>query len=102
VPKADGGAPKARKPEWKMARNKRIDIDVNPIVEIDGAFVAQGLGLEIAEFQRLMETHGISVLCERGTGEDEGLYRASFYHGDRRVRLVVDRNGTPVGPTRKP
>jgi len=83
-----------------MAGNKRIDIDVNPLVEIDGAFVAQGLGLEVAEFQRLMETHGISVLCERGTGEDEGLYRASFYHGDRRVRLIVDRNGTPVDPPR--
>jgi hypothetical protein len=33
------------------------------------------------------------VLCERGTGEDEGLYRASFYIERRRARLVVDRDG---------
>jgi hypothetical protein len=36
------------------------------------------------------------VLCERGTGEDAGLYRASFYHEGKRVRLVVDGDGNPV------
>jgi hypothetical protein len=75
-----------------------IPIEVNPTrdIEIDAALVAPGLGLEIAEFKRLMETRRITVLCERGTGEHAGLYRASFYHGRRRVRLVVDGEGTPV------
>ncbi len=79
-----------------MDTGRRIDIDVNPEVEIDAALVADGLGLEVDEFRRLMEQRKISVLCERGTGEDAGLYRASFYHGQRRVRMVVDASGTPV------
>ena len=79
-----------------METDRRIDIAVNPEVEIDAALVADGLGLEVDEFRRLMEQRKISVLCERGTGEDAGLYRASFYHGQRRVRMVVDASGTPV------
>lgn len=79
-----------------MDTGKRIGIQVNPQVEIDGALVARALDLEIEEFRRLMEDRRISVLCERGVGEDEGLYRASFYYGERRARMVVDANGTPV------
>ena len=67
-------------------------------IEVDAALVAQGLGLEVAEFRRLMEVRRISVLCERGTGEHAGLYRASFYHQGRRMRLVVDAEGRPVEP----
>jgi hypothetical protein len=78
---------------------KPIPIDLNPshTVEIDAALVAFGLGLQVADFRRLMEDRNISVLCERGTGEDAGLYRASFYYQDKRVRLVVDRDGKPCG-----
>ena len=79
-----------------MDTGKRIGIQVNPQVEIDGALVARALDLEVEEFRRLMEDRRISVLCERGVGEDEGLYRASFYYGERRAGLVVDANGTPV------
>lgn len=79
-----------------MDTGKRIGIQVNPQVEIDGALVARALDLEVEEFRRLMEDRRISVLCERGVGEDEGLYRASFYYGERRARMVVDANGTPV------
>jgi hypothetical protein len=38
------------------------------------------------------------VLCERGTGADDGLYRASFYIERRRARLVVDADGRVVEP----
>lgn len=77
-----------------------IPIQVNPSreLEIDGATVAQGLGLDVADFRQLMEQRKITVLCERGTGDDAGLYRASFYHGGKRVRLVVDEDGNPVAP----
>ena len=81
---------------------KRIRIELesgsesSPDIEIDGALVAQGLGLDVATFRQLMERRQVTVLCERGTGEDAGLWRASFYHGTRRVRLVVDGDGTPV------
>src|SRR3546814_8790562 len=51
---------------------KTIHIDVNPshAVEIDGALVARGLGLAVPEFRQLMDRRQITVLCERGTGED--------------------------------
>lgn len=84
-----------------MENDRSIDVAVNPEVEIDAALVADGLGLEVEEFRRLMEQRKISVLCERGTGEDAGLYRASFYHGQRRVRMVVDASGTPVGDAQR-
>lgn len=70
----------------------------NPPIEIEGAMVARELGLEVDEFRQLMEVRKIKVLCERGTGEDAGHYRATFYHGDRRARFVVDRRGRPVAP----
>ena len=64
-----------------------------PAIEIDAALIAPRLGLTVAEFRQLMEQRRITVLCERGVGEDAGRYRASFYYGDRRVRLVVEAAG---------
>jgi hypothetical protein len=77
---------------------KSIPVDLNPsrAVEVDGARVARGLGLALEDFRRLMEQRKITLLCELGTGEDAGLYRASFYYEDRRLRLVVDAEGNPV------
>lgn len=77
---------------------KQIAIDVNPekSIEVDAALIARGLGLDVAEFQRLMEQQKITQLCERGTGADAGLYRASFYHEGKRVRLIVDSDGNPI------
>ena len=84
---------------------KSIAIETNPAadpIEIDGALVAQGLGLAVPEFQQLMDDRKVTLLCERGTGHDAGLYRASFYYAGRRFRLVVDASGTPVpGATRE-
>ncbi|WP_411834706.1 DUF6522 family protein [Pseudoxanthomonas mexicana] len=69
---------------------------MNPSVEIDGALVARALELDVAEFRKLMDDGKITLLCERGTGEDAGRYRATFYYGQRRARLVVDAEGRPV------
>ena len=69
-----------------------------PSLEIDGAMVATELGLEVEAFRQLMADGKISVLCERGTGEDANTWRASFYHGQRRARFVVDASGKPVHP----
>lgn len=71
-------------------------------IEVDGALVASGLGLDVEDFRALMAAGKVSVLCERGTGEDAGLYRASFYHQGRRVRLVVDAQGRTVGAPQPP
>ena len=65
-------------------------------IEIDAAPIAAALGLQQDAFLRLLEQRKIDRLCERGTGEDAGLYRATFYHGTKRAR-VVDRQGRFVG-----
>jgi len=62
-------------------------------IELDGATVARGLHLDVAVFRQLMDAGKITVLCERGTGEDEGTWRVGFYHGGRRARFVVDARG---------
>lgn len=64
-----------------------------PSIEIDGALVARRLGLAVDDFRRLMAEGRIGLLCERGTGEDDGTWRATFYSGLQRARMVVDRNG---------
>ena len=65
-------------------------------IEIDGALVARNLGLAPGAFRKLMEDRKVSVLCERGVGEDAGLYRATFYYRDRRFRAVLDPGGRVV------
>lgn len=79
-----------------MSRNIPIALAGAAQIELDGALVARGLGLAPEVFRRLMDERRITLLCERGTGEDAGLYRASFYHGSRRLRLVVDATGQVV------
>ncbi len=78
---------------------KPIPVELNPAhqIEIDGALVAEALGLEVARFRQLLEDRKITVLCERGLDEDAGQYRASFYHEGRRARLVVDEAGRILG-----
>lgn len=77
--------------------DKGILIELNPsnTVEVDGGLVARGLGLALPDFRQLMEHQKITVLCERGIGVDAGLYRASFYHQGKRMRLVIDGEGNP-------
>ena len=79
-----------------MPRDIAIELAGTAEIGIDGARVAQGFGLDVDTFRRLMDERVIALLCERGTGEDAGLYRASFYHGTKRVRMVVDGEGAMV------
>ena len=81
-----------------MAGAIPIQLSSARAVEIDGALVARGLGLATEAFRKLMDDRQVTVLCERGTGEDAGRYRASFYYAGKRVRLVVDADGVPCGP----
>lgn len=65
----------------------------SPQLHVDAALVAQCLQMDVAQFRTLMDRRQISVLCERGTGEDAGTYRATFYHGRQRARLLLDARG---------
>lgn len=81
-----------------MDRSIAIELAPAREIAIDGGIVAHALGLEIDAFRQLMADRKVAVLCERGTGADAGLYRASFYIERRRARLVVDAEGRIVGP----
>ena len=67
--------------------------DAMPEIAIDAAVVAPRLGLDVATFRGLMDDGRVSVLCERGIGEDSGRYRATFYHHRARARFIVDAQG---------
>ena len=79
-----------------MPKDIAIELAGAAEIGVDGARVAQGFGLDVDTFRRLMDERKITLLCERGVGEDEGLHRATFYHGKRRLRLVLDRFGKVV------
>lgn len=79
-----------------MSKSIPITLSSSMNVEINAMIVAEGLDLAVPRFRELMQQGKVAVLCERGTGEDQGLYRASFYHAGKRVRLVVDSDGNPI------
>jgi uncharacterized protein DUF6522 len=62
-------------------------------MEIDARVIGAGLGLESRQVQALMQAEGISLLCERGTGEDQGCHRITFYYSGRRFRILIDTAG---------
>lgn len=67
-----------------------------PAVEVDARLIADGLGLDPAQVPAMLADRRIATLCERGTGEDDGLFRFTFYHRGQRFRLVTDADGEPV------
>jgi hypothetical protein len=65
-------------------------------IQVDAGIVGQGLGLEAIEVRRLMLEGKLTSSCERGVNEDAGLYRLTFFHEGRRLRLTVDDAGRIV------
>ena len=60
-------------------------------VEIDGALVATALDLDVDRFRELLDGQKIDLQCERGTGDDTGKLRVTFYYSGRRARFMFDR-----------
>ncbi|HEX5693479.1 MAG TPA: DUF6522 family protein [Arenimonas sp.] len=67
-------------------------------VELDAGLIAEGLGLAPARVPAMVADRRIATLCERGTGEEEGLFRFTFYYAGQRLRLVTDAKGRPITP----
>jgi hypothetical protein len=63
---------------------------------IDAAVIGQGLNVDASLVQVRMREGKITVLCERGVDEDAGRYRMTFFHENRRFRLVVDEKGNAI------
>ena len=64
-----------------------------PGIEIDAGVIGNGLGMETSQVQSLMQEEKISILCERGTAEDLGCHRVTFYYAGRRFRILIDASG---------
>jgi Family of unknown function (DUF6522) len=65
-------------------------------LEIEASIIAQGLELEPSSVQALMRKGEITGLSEHGVNKDAGRYRLTFFHKNRRFRLIVDGSGTII------
>ncbi len=65
-------------------------------LSIDAAVIGQGLDVEPSLVQVRIREGKITVLSERGVDEDAGRYRMTFFHENRRFRLVVDEEGNVI------
>ena len=63
---------------------------------VDAAVVARELGIDEETLRELLRSRQITSLCEAGIDNDAGRYRLTFFHGNRRLRLVVDADGRVV------
>lgn len=61
---------------------------------IDAAILAEGLGIEAAEIDRLIREGRLTSSFEKGIGADEGKSRLTFWIEGKRLRVVVDDRGT--------
>ena len=62
-------------------------------VNIDAALIASDLELDPATVLEEMRSGRLTSRWERGMDNDAGRYRVTFFHGNRRLCLVVDANG---------
>ena len=60
---------------------------------VDAGLVAEGLGLAPETVSAMIRKGEITSAFERGEGADEGRFRLTFWHGRKRFRIVVDRDG---------
>ena len=63
---------------------------------IDATIIAEGLAIQPALVQPLIRKGTLTSLCERGLDRDAGKFRLTFFHGRRRLRLIVDAGGNVV------
>lgn len=63
---------------------------------IDATIIAAGLAIQPALVQPLIRKGTLTSLCERGLDRDAGKVRLTFFHGRRRLRLIVDVEGNVI------
>jgi hypothetical protein len=72
-----------------------VEFEVGAL-RVDAAVIGQGINVEPSLVLDRMREGKITVLCERGVDEDAGRYRMTFFHENRRFRLVVDKEGNAI------
>ena len=65
-------------------------------VEVEASVIAEGLDLSVLQLQLQMRAGQVTSLAERGTGEDAGRHRLTFFSDHRRFRIVVDERGAVI------
>lgn len=60
---------------------------------VDACLVAEGLRLNPEAVPGMIRDGAITCAFERGTDDDDGKFRLTFWHGHQRFRIVVDREG---------
>jgi uncharacterized protein DUF6522 len=65
-------------------------------IRIDAAILAEGFAIPPARVHHLLRKGKITSLCERGIDEDAGRHRLTFFHRNRRLRLVTDAAGSII------
>ena len=73
-------------------RRRQIEMSVGDIL-VDAALLGALLDLEATEIPSLLRNRTITSFCERGIGADDGRHRLTFFHGNRRARLIIDAAG---------
>jgi len=68
----------------------------NDEIEVEASVIAEGLDLSLSQLRQQMHEGRITSLSERGTGEDMGRHRLTFFSEHRRFRVVVDERGTII------
>jgi hypothetical protein len=66
------------------------------VIEVEASVIAEGLGLSPSELHQQMREGRITSLSERGTGEDMGRHRLTFFSEHRRFRVVLDERGAII------
>jgi hypothetical protein len=79
-------------PASQAPSDRAIEFSDNTFV-VDAALLGELLLLPATSVRILMREGRITSACERGIGEDEGEFRLTFFHGNRRARLVTDSAG---------
>ncbi|MGX4805474.1 DUF6522 family protein [Bradyrhizobium guangdongense] len=69
-----------------------IEFSDNTFV-VDAALIGELLHIPATRVTILMREGGITSVCERGTGENEGEFRLTFFYRSRRARLITDLAG---------
>lgn len=62
-------------------------------ISIDATLLGELLSITPAEVPELMRNQAITGFCERGIDADEGEFRLSFFHRNRRARVTIDAAG---------
>lgn len=62
-------------------------------VNVEASLIAADLGLDPDNVLESLRSGRLTASCERGVDADAGRFRLTFFHGNRRLRLIVDEEG---------